>query len=102
MQPLDVSFFAPMKRKWRDILDSWRKECRRKGSIPKEQFPNLLRRLWCHLAENAATNLQSGFRTTGLSPFSPETVLAKISSEESHSERNLDSSLLKFLKESRG
>lgn len=102
MQPLDVSFFAPMKRKWREVLDTWRKECRRKGSIPKEQFPNLLNRLWSHIAENASTNLQSGFRATGLSPFDPERVFAKLPGNELSSERVLDSSLLEFLKESRG
>lgn len=102
MQPLDVSFFAPMKRKWREVLDGWRKESRRKGSIPKEQFPSLLNRLWIYIKENAAKNLQSGFRSTGISPFSPETVLAKLPSTQSNSERSLDESLLEFLKESRG
>lgn len=102
MQPLDVSFFAPMKRKWREILDSWRKECRRKGSIPKEHFPRLLNRLWSHIENTSATNLQSGFRATGLSPFNPERVLAKIPGAKPDSERVLDSSLLEFLQEARG
>lgn len=102
MQPLDVSFFAPMKRKWREILDSWRKECRRKGSIPKEHFPRLLNRLWSQIENTSATNLQSGFRATGLSPFNPERVLAKIPGAKPDSERVLDSSLLEFLQEARG
>ena len=63
MQPLDVSFFAPMKRKWREVLDGG------KGAIPKEQFPSLFNRLWVSIKENAAKNLQSGFRSTGISPF---------------------------------
>lgn len=61
MQPLNVSFFAPMKQKLRNILDSWRKESCRKGSIPKHKFSYLLSQLWCHLNEKAVKNLQSGF-----------------------------------------
>ncbi|KAB0803107.1 hypothetical protein PPYR_00077 [Photinus pyralis] len=102
MQPLDVSFFAPMKRKWREILDLWRKECRRKGSIPKEHFPSIVNRLWFHIENTSATNLQSGFRATGLSPFNPEKVLAKIPGAKPDSERVLDSSFLEFLQEARG
>ncbi|KAJ8944189.1 hypothetical protein NQ318_016170 [Aromia moschata] len=45
MQPLDVAVFAAMKKKWRVILDAWRKETRYPGSIPKKQFPLLLNRL---------------------------------------------------------
>jgi hypothetical protein len=40
MQPLDVSVFAPMKRKWREILGNWKDECTAAGdnyaSIPKQ------------------------------------------------------------------
>lgn len=42
MQPLDVAIFAPMKKKWRVILNGWRKSSRTKGTLPKEYFPNLL------------------------------------------------------------
>ncbi|KAK9719802.1 hypothetical protein QE152_g22433 [Popillia japonica] len=98
MQPLNVNFFAPMKRKWREVLDLWKKKCRWKGSIPNQQFPTLLNRSWSHITGNSATNPQPGFRATGLSPFDPERILAKIPGSESTSERALDSSLLDFLR----
>lgn len=38
LQPLDVSVFRPAKIKWRNILESWRKETRIKGTLPKNHF----------------------------------------------------------------
>jgi hypothetical protein len=39
LQPLDVSVFAPMKKKWRQVLAEWKEECVAKGinyaTIPK-------------------------------------------------------------------
>lgn len=104
LQPLDVSFFAPMKRKWRAVLDNWRKESRRKGTIPKEQFPVLLNKLWGSVSTTAKANLISGFRTTGICPFSPDTILSKLPDfhDSSSTSRMLDESLLDFLKGSRG
>lgn len=102
MQPLDVSFFAPLKRKWRSLLDDWRKESRRRGTIPKEQFPGLLLRLWQSLQPRAEANLKSGFRSTGLHPFNPHAVLSKLPNyAPNESDRLLDASLLDFLKTSR-
>lgn len=103
MQPLDVGFYGPLKKQWRKVLDNWRKESRTRGAIPKPQFPLLLKRLMDSLAPNIKKNLQSSFRTTGLSPFDPEAVLTKLPT--AHSEetgRILDNSLLEFLKETRG
>lgn len=65
MQPLDVSIFGPMKKKWRNILDTWRKESRRRGTIPKEHFPSLLKKLWDSMQLTAEKNIKSGFKTTG-------------------------------------
>jgi hypothetical protein len=40
MQPLDVAVFAPMKRRWRDLLCVWKDECAASGdnyaTIPKQ------------------------------------------------------------------
>lgn len=40
MQPLDVSVFGPMKKRWRTILNDWKEECTANGdnyaSIPKQ------------------------------------------------------------------
>ena len=38
MQPLDVCFFAPLKKAWRTILMKWRHVSRVTGSISKEVF----------------------------------------------------------------
>lgn len=104
MQPLDVAVFGPMKKKWRQILNDWRKESRYPGSIPKEHFPTLLQRLWTAILENMTENLKSGFRATGLHPPNPEEVLSRIPDETQsrNSERILDSSLIELLKEHRG
>ncbi|KAB0805407.1 hypothetical protein PPYR_02377 [Photinus pyralis] len=104
MQPLDVSFFGPMKKKWRTILDTWRKQSRRRGTIPKEHFPSLLKTLWSSIELTAEKNIKSGFKTTGIHPYNPNEVLSKLPSELSScgSERRLDESLLEFLKNTRG
>jgi len=48
MQPLDVSVFGPMKKRWRTILNDWKEECTANGdnyaSIPKQvRVPTYLR-----------------------------------------------------------
>ena len=103
LQPLDVGIFAPLKKQWRKILDRWRQESRRKGTIPKEQFPMLLQRLMDGIAPNIKKNLQSAFRATGICPIDPQVVLRKLPSEtNTTSGRVLDESLLEFLKKTRG
>ncbi|XP_045761191.1 uncharacterized protein LOC123876139 [Maniola jurtina] len=103
MQPLDVGIYGPLKRQWRKILDTWRKESRIRGIIPKPQFPMLLKRLMDAMAPNLMKNLQSSFRTTGFYPFDPQVVLQKLPGErEQETGRILDSCLLEFLKETRG
>ena len=74
-QPLDVAVFQPAKRIWRAILEQWRKESRLKGSVPKEVFPALLKRLCDKLLPQ---NLVSGFRATGLCPLNREEVLKRL------------------------
>ena len=75
LQPMDVGVFGPLKKQWRKILDKWRRESRRRGNIPKEQFPGLLQGLWCAITPKIRANLHSAFRATGLHPFDPEAVL---------------------------
>ncbi|KAB0790140.1 hypothetical protein PPYR_15537, partial [Photinus pyralis] len=107
MQPLDVAFFKPLKSYWRNVLESWRKESRCKGSIPKQQFPSLLSRLYAKLlTNNGEENARAGFRKTGLVPYDPDQVIKLISSDDRASDtgsigRTLDSSIIDFLKEQR-
>ena len=74
-QPLDVAVFQPVKRTWRKLLEQWRKESRRKGSIPKSVFPSLLKKLWDTLAPQ---NLISGFRASGICPINRQEVLKRL------------------------
>ena len=71
LQPLDVVFYGPLKKKWRGILDEW-KACGRKASrsLSKDAFPGLLRKLNNSLI-NKAENLQNGFKKCGIYPFNP-------------------------------
>ena len=41
LQPLDLSFFRPMKRAWRQTLSEWKKN--HKGTLPKSQFLSFLK-----------------------------------------------------------
>lgn len=103
MQPLDVAIFAPMKKKWRAILDDWRRTSRIKGTLPKEHFPNLLHRLWRSVQETVEKYL-TGFRTTGIFPYDPQQPLSKLPEipSETSTSSILTDSVLEFLQETRG
>ena len=73
-QPLDVSFFAPMKRCWRKILKSWKLENHSHTTLPKCEFPRLLKELLNSLKYD---NLVSGFKACGIYPLNPNAVLKK-------------------------
>lgn len=100
-QPLDVAFFSPLKRKWREILTDWKKKNR--GVLPKAVFPRLLKNTIDSL-QNAPINLRSGFAACGIYPLDRERVLKKL--PDSKTESNLfkdclTQSLVEVLKESR-
>ena len=78
LQPLDVAFYGPLKKKWRGILDEW-KACGRKASrsLSKNAFPGLLRKLNNSLI-NKAENLQNGFKKCSIYPFNPQKVLERL------------------------
>lgn len=79
-QPLDVAFFRPMKIYWRQVMDDWKRTPagRKCSSIPKDIFPSLLNKLFDKLAVFQADNVKSGFRQTGIIPFSPDVVLSRL------------------------
>lgn len=56
-------------------MEAWRKEARIKGSIPKSQFPGLLRKLESRLKSE---NLIAGFRATGIWPLDRDEVLKRL------------------------
>lgn len=52
-QPLDVAFYAPLKKSWRGILDEWKKGLQKKSqTVTKEAFPGLLKKLHQHVTNN--------------------------------------------------
>lgn len=72
MQPLDVAFYAPLKKYWREILTNWKKTSgRRLPSLTKDAFPVLLSKLQEKLEEGqrGSHNVMSGFSKTGLYPL---------------------------------
>jgi len=78
-QPLDVSYFRPMKIAWREILLKWKKtEGRKKATVPKDTFPTLLRKLEEKLFQNSASNLKAGFVKTGIYPINRQKILDRL------------------------
>lgn len=80
LQPLDVAYFRPMKGEWRKILNDWKETSygSRCTSIPKDQFPQLLKKLVDSLNERGRQNLKSGFMKCGIAPLQREKVLERL------------------------
>ena len=108
LQPLDVAYFAPLKKAWRRILSEWKltPEGRNQGTLTKKQYPPLLKKLIIVLdAQNGRENLKSGFRKCGLVPFDPSQVydiLPQTTESTLAPHQALDESLIDVLKELRG
>lgn len=68
MQPLDVCVFGPVKRQWEGLLVQHGKTRMGLGNarLQKSEFGSLLCQLWKTLS---ASNIVSGFKTTGLFPL---------------------------------
>ena len=80
LQPLDVAVFAPVKRRWRAILNDWKRECMMAGkdiaTLPKKELPPpLLTKL---LQKDFSSSIISGFEACGLVPFCPQRALMKL------------------------
>ncbi|CAK1584773.1 unnamed protein product [Parnassius mnemosyne] len=102
-RPLDVAFFAPLKKAWRKILLQYKMENPNQTAINKNHFPKLLTQLIKTIEMNEVQNIKSGFRATGIYPFNPREVLKKIPecAEEMGNTHNIDSALLEYLKTTR-
>ncbi len=79
-QPLDVTFFGPLKRVWRNILLKFKMSNPTERVVPKDVFPSLMNELWQSIfAEGKAeANLKAGFRTCGIFPLDKDQVLKKM------------------------
>ena len=111
LQPLDVSFFRPIKKAWRKILEDKKRSCRGKPcSLAKDSFPLLLKSLYKEVYTNAASNIKAGFEKCGLFPLNVRKPLAMLPHDSTapvHDElavdstSAMDSSLVSILKEMR-
>ncbi|GFS06952.1 tigger transposable element-derived protein 2 [Elysia marginata] len=62
-QPLDVSFFAPLKKEWRKQLEFFKMKNPTSASIDKSLFPSMLSKLLEGMGARNSENLKAGFRT---------------------------------------
>lgn len=83
LQPLDVAFFRPLKSHWREVLTNWKKtpSGSRCSTIPKDEFPRLLKQLLTAMEWGTRQNLRSGFRKTGIVPLNKQQVLSRLPSK---------------------
>lgn len=82
LQPLDVAYFRPMKSHWRKVLSEWKQTATGSWctSIPKDEFPKLLKNLMTDLETGSEQNLKAGFKKTGIVPFDRSQVLQRMQS----------------------
>lgn len=71
LRPLDVAMFHPLKETWPSVVREWRSEnCGER--LKRQQFAPMLEKA---LAEvDVPSNLQNGFRATGLYPLSADAI----------------------------
>ena len=102
-QPLDVAFFSPLKRKWREVLSGWKAtdEGRKFPTLPKWKFPVLLKEL---VGVMNNENLKVGFETCGIVPVSAAPLLRKLPQRPIPDDSGdiLDQTLLDSLEAMRG
>lgn len=98
LQPLDVSFFAPLKEQWRKQLEDYRRKFPSSSSLDKSVFPSMLNTLINSLGMRSSTNLISGFRACGIAPLDREAVLKKFPSAQPTAETAKESAaVLEYL-----
>ena len=75
-QPLDISFFGPLKQNWKKAIRQWKKETR-KSRINRENFAVVLE-MAVNLFEGAKKAIVNGFKSSGLVPLDPNAIDYKI------------------------
>ena len=103
-QPLDVAVFSALKANWRRIIQDWKKTPAgmKFGTLPKQQFPTLLKRLVLSLNSE---NLKSGFRACGIHPLDPQEVLKRLPNTDidlNDSRTSMNDAFLEHLQNLRG
>ncbi|XP_063824521.1 uncharacterized protein LOC135074144 [Ostrinia nubilalis] len=100
-QPLDVAFFGPMKRHWREILTNYKATYGSANTINKCHFPQLLDELMTKIDMTKETNLRKGFEGCGIYPFNPSRVTKRLPTVQEEDIRQFDASLLEYLQRNR-
>jgi hypothetical protein len=105
-QPLDVAYFRPMKVAWKQILTNWKEKGkgRKSPSLPKDEFPKLLKLLVGKLDDNGNENMKSGFRKCGIFPVDKQQVLSRLPDQVANAmnlQEEVGESFLIYLKEAR-
>ena len=77
-QPLDVAYYGPMKKHWRDILIKWKTDCHKTGNLQKEVFPRILNELVSKLQEKGSENVMNGFAKCGIYPTDSTPLLNRL------------------------
>ena len=78
LQPLDVSFFRPLKRAWKNLLEEEKNKHKGCFTLSKDSFPSLLSKLHTNVYNNAASTLKSGFEKCGIFPLNKDRALSSI------------------------
>ncbi|KAJ8943861.1 hypothetical protein NQ314_009631 [Rhamnusium bicolor] len=100
-QPLDVSFFGPMKNYWKQLLQEWKKCNPNTSSVENSVFPRLLKRLFDRMANTAQKNAKQGFFFSGIYPLCKEKILNKIPQEKEARQHNICEVIVDYLKDQR-
>ena len=75
-QPLDCSFFAPLKAHWRQVCHDFHQK-HPSGVISKLNFTGLFKQAW--LKSISAETIVNGFKKSGVFPFDPNKVVTSLS-----------------------
>lgn len=71
LQPLDVSFFFPLKQRWKNLIRNWHIQ-NNSVDVQKHNVPAFLSKLITE--EDFTTVIKNGFKACGLHPFNADSV----------------------------
>ena len=86
-QPLNVSFFDPLKRAWRKMMEDYKIKKSSSTSLDKSKYPGLLNKVIISVEMKVPNNFIFGFHACDIVPIIVEAVLRKFQREakEHHS-----------------
>jgi hypothetical protein len=90
LQPLDVSLFGPLSQAYSARLEHFMHECQGISHITKRDFFGLFWPSWNKAF--SVKNINSGWKSVGLQPWDPETVLARFNKKEEERPSSSESS----------